>query len=375
MLKWSNAFLPANRQKNGNNNGNNNGGDDRRKNNNRDNNKFDGGNRRKSRGVRDYDNRGFTFEDDEEDTMTKSQQIMEDEDCLDAFIEDYVVVSDEGGNRLTKIINDGFWDACHVLTNYYNKEYKSILGKMNKVLDIMSTQKFTNALKIVCAGEDIKGWSGIDGIWKDVVFAISLALITTNGTMKEETIETYVALLTSEGLAGKDMKILVEEYALSKDLAIDLIIGIPVIPEDQNEISINAFHKAFILKLLDNAEENIDVLDAGTQNKLFTFFFGDERTSMKCIGKMLSATRIGTFKNDSQQAVYDEYVAMLAARLESKDIKEIKFVLRYVLEQKKERPRDEVVFDLIKMTQYDSIRKALFEFLGENPEYKKVIAN
>ena len=90
---------------------------------------------------------------------------------------------------------------------------------------------------------------------------------------------------------------------------------------------------------------------------------------------MLTDMRIGKFKNDSQSEIYDEYVNMLAAKLESKDISDIKFVLKYVLQQKKERPNDELVFDAIKMANYDSIRKALFEFLGDNPEYKRVIAS
>ena len=369
MLRWSNSFLPGYRG--GDNNGNN-GGKKSKKN--RDKNR--------SRSVRNYDNRQFTDlvtedddYDDEEVVVETSKEVSEAEVILDDFIDDFAEIVQEPGNKVPEIIRDEFWDVCEVMTHYYDNKYKELVVKMNKVLEIVSRQIFAKSLQLVCANDDIEGWSGTDGIWKDVLFTLSTALITSHNKMKQEVIEMYIDLIASNGLAGKDIEMLTDKYGISKDLATDLIIAIPTIPEDMNDITLGEFHDCFIMKIMDNADENIDVLDADTQNKLFTFFFGEGQIALKAIGRMLSDTVIGKFKTNSQQMIYKEYISMLTSRLDTYDVKDIKYVLKYVVVQKKSRPNDETVYDSVSVSDYDGIRKALFELIGENPECKRVLTS
>lgn len=334
----------------------------------------------KRRSMRDYDDRSFDDLDTDDEFESSEESDTDNEiydaiSILDVFIEDFTDIIQEPGNKVPNIIRDQFWDVCSVMTHYYDNKYKDLVGKMNKVLEIVSRQIFAKSLQMVCAGDDIEGWNGTNGIWKDVLFTLSTALITSYSKMKTEVASAYIDLIASNGLAGKDIAMLTDKYGITKDLSIDLITAIPVIPEDLNDITIGQFHDSFIMRIMDNAEENIDVLDGGTQSKLFTFFFGEGQQALKTIGRMLADTAIGAFKNNSQQMIYAEYVSMLAKRLDAYDIKNIKYVLKYVVGQKKVRANDELVYDNISVAEYDSIRKALFELIADNPEVKKILTS
>lgn len=331
--------------------------------------------------VRNYNDRTFddydldNEYDDSDGTTTESSKELDYADkILQEFIDDFADIIQEPGNRVANVIRDGFWDVANVMTHYYDNKYKELTGKMNKVLEIVSRMIFAKSLQIVCSNDDIDGWDGPDGIWKDVLFTLSTALITCHGKMKAEVISMYIDMISSNGLAGKDITMLVDKYGISKDLAIDLITSIPTIPEDLNDVTIGEFHNSFIMRIMENAEDNIDVLDKGTQDKLFTFFFGDGQSALKAVGRMLSDTVIGKFKNNCQSLIYKEYIAMLAKRLESYDIKNIKYVLKFISAQKKSKANDELVYESISLADYDSIRKALLELIKDNPEIKEILA-
>lgn len=332
-----------------------------------------------SSGMNDFE-RGTgerTFEDDGavEAAVQRSEDIERAEKLLTIFLEDYESMVSERGNQVHSVIRDLFWDVCKVLTHYYENKYKPVMGQMNQVLDIVSTQRFASSLSTILTNDDIDGWNdGINNVWKDVMFVVSTVLVTSHGQMKEETISLYIDLLASNGLAGKDIDRIVKELGITKDLAVDLVTSIPVVPDDMNDVTLRQFYNSFMMKLMEHADENIDVLDRATQGKLFSFFFGKSKIALKAIGRMLAHGTVTGFKSDAQRMIYAEYLSMLSERLDAYEIKDIKYVLKFVADQKKEAGKDAVVlFGSVAISQYDSIRKAFFELINESPETKDVL--
>lgn len=317
-----------------------------------------------------------TFDDTCEDVESTNipEEVEKAMDTLDSFLAEYADALSERGNQIPNIISDLFWDVAGVLTHYYENKYKPALDKMNKVLNLCCQQRFASSLASVCRNEDIDGWNdGINDIWKDVMFVISTLLTTSHSMMKDETISTYIDLLSSNGLAGKDINRITKDLGITKDLAIDLTATIPVIPSDMTDVTLRQFYPSFLVKLLQHAEDNIDVMDKVTQGKLFSWFFGKDKIALKAIGRMMATPVVSKFGNDSQKMIYAEYQAMLAEKLDAYEIKDIKYVLEFIVSEKKKAGDAILVFGTVSISEYDSIRKAMFELIKENPEAKAVL--
>ena len=323
--------------------------------------------------------RSFDSDDAVETTKpeenNKVAEVVEDAmETLDNFISDYSDALAEKGNQIPNIILDEFWDVAEILTHYYDKKYAPAVDKMNKTLNLCCQHRFANSLAMVCRNEQIDGWNdGKEDIWKRVMFVISILLTTSHSLMKDETISTYIDLLTSNGVAGKDIDRLVTEVGITKDLAIDLTAAIPVLAQDMTEATLSRFYTSFVTKLMQHAEENIDVMDAATQGKLFSWFFGNENTALKALGKMMSDPVLKTFGNNSQKLIYGEYQKMLAEKLDAYELGDIKYVLKYISNIKATRDGALIVFSTVELREYSSIRKALLEVIKEKPEMKNLI--
>ena len=291
------------------------------------------------------------------------------------FLEEYEEMCSERGNQVADVIRDLFWEVSKIMTHYYEPKYEAASAKMNKVLDVMATQRFETTLANILTNEDVEGWNdGTNNIWKSVMFSICTVLTTCHKSMKDETISGYIDLLASKGLAGNDINRLVKDLGITKDLAVDLVAAIPVIPDDMTDITLRQFYESFCMKLMEHAEENIDVLDRGTQGKLFTFFFGNNHVALKAIGRMLASTKITGFVNESQKLIYAEYLSMLADRLDAYEIKDIKFVLKFLVSEKKRKGKDSMIlFGSVPIAEYDSIRKAEFELISSDPDAKEYL--
>lgn len=320
-----------------------------------------------------------SFEDMEAKVETAEAGISEEvEQALDVvgnFLDDYAESCKLTGNQVTDVIRDSFWDVAKIMTHYYEPKYESMMGEMNKVLDIVSSQRFATSLFNLLSAEEIEGWhDGMNDVWKDVMFVVATTIVTSHKKMKDETVTTYIDLLSSSGLAGKDVDRLVKELGITKDLAMDLMVSIPVIPDDLNDVTLRQFFGSFVMKMMEHAEENIDVLDRGTQGKLFSFFFGKSHIALKAIGRMLAAPKIGTFQNESQKMVYAEYLSMLSDRLDAYDIKDIKYVLRFIVNEKKRLGKETLMlFGSLSIVDYSSIRKAELELIQSDPEAKNYL--
>lgn len=372
---------------------NNNGGNNRNNNNKRENNRDRNRDNRRDEKQRNNNTSsailksGMDFErgtgdrtfDEDIKTETFDSNVAEDVaqalEAISNFLDDYAEVCKLSGNQVTDVIRDDFWDIAKIMTHYYDPKYGTISGEMNKVLDIVSSQRFAVSLINLLNGEEIEGWhDGTHDIWKDVMFTIATTITTCHRKMKDETVSAYIELLSSGGLAGKDVDKLVTELGITRDLAMDLMVAVPVIPEDLTDITLKQFFGSFVMKIMDHAEENIDVLDRGTQGKLFSFFFGKSHIALKAIGRMLAAPKITGFANESQKVVYAEYLSMLSDRLDAYDIKDIKYVLRFIVNEKKRLGKDTMMlFGNLSIVEYNSVRKAELELISSDAEAKEYL--
>ena len=292
---------------------------------------------------------------------------------LNTFIDDYAAALVEAGNQIPDIILDEFWDVAEILTHYYDKKYAPAVDKMNKTLNLCCQHRFAHSLSMVCRNETIDGWNdGKEDIWKRVMFVISILLTTSHSLMKDETISVYIDLLTSNGVAGKDIDRLVTEVGITRDLAIDLTASIPVLAQDMTESTLSKFYSSFAVKLMQHSEENIDILDAATQGKVFSWFFGNGNVALKAIGKMMSDPMVSSFGSENKKTIYEEYKKMLSEKLDAYELSDIKYVLKYISGVKEER-EGLIVFGSVELAEYSSIRKALLELIKEKPETKNLI--
>lgn len=328
-------------------------------------------------------NRSFRFErtdlstinTDDNQEVINDRRIEESKKILENFLTEYDAAISERGNQVPDIILEMFWDTAEVITHYYERRYRPLVGQMNAVFDIIASTRFANGIRMVLTNEEIDGWSdGTIDVWKDVMFALSTVVTCCHGKMTDEVLSIYIDLISSDGIAGKDINRLLNESNITKDLALDLIISIPCVPEDMTDATLEKFHGMFLDKLMKHAEENISCLDCATQGKLFDFFFGkNNKMARKAIGRMLGSRNIAVFENNSQEIIYGEYMKMLFEKLNAYDIKEIQFVLRYIVSQKQLLNREtRVVYDRIQIAEYDNICKAYLGLIAEDPEAKKV---
>lgn len=326
-------------------------------------------------GDRSFDDGSTEFKEATGENTNIPNEVLDASADVERFLNDYAEACSLAGNQVTDVIRDEFWGVAKVMTHYYDPKYAPITAGMNKVLDIISSQRFAISLVNLLNGEEIEGWKdGVLDIWKDVMFTVATTVTTCHKKMKDETVSNYIELISSSGLAGKDINHLVKELGITKDLATDLTIAIPVIPIDMNDITLRQFYGTFVMALMEHAEENIDVLDRGTQGNLFSFFFGKDHIALKAIGRMLAAPKIVKFANESQKMVYAEYLSMLSDRLDAYDIKDIKYVLRFIVNEKKRLGKDTaLLFSDLSIVEYDSVRKAEFELIGSDLEAKEYL--
>jgi hypothetical protein len=309
-------------------------------------------------------------EDNQNQSNTPSSSVIKDAaSTLKEFIAGYNnTISD--GQESKDLITDMYSDIVAVIRNFYDPKYESIMGEMNAVLDIMSTQHFAAQLRdILKAGLLADIWEAQD-VWKNAAFAISTLLDTSAAKMKDDTIETYVEILSSKGMWEQEINKLTNSCGITTELATDLVIVLPVLPEDMNDLALRTLYHRFVDKIIEHSEDNIDILDRDTQAKLFTFFFGKSSIALKALGKFLSDP---VEKVDGAALlIYEEFKSMLFSNLDMYDIKDIIFVLNFIVGQKKSNPNVATVFSA-NAAKYDNIRKAITTLISKDSGVKEYL--
>lgn len=325
--------------------------------------------------IRRFDNDQTTTEANNatENNTAASNQVEAVTDVLTAFSTAFSKNMDKP-TECRDIIESYFEDVVAAMRYYYDPKFESALSAMNKIIDLMSTNYFaTTLLGILKQNTFEENWSTM---WKDVAFTISLVLSSSANKMKEGTVQIYVSdILSSNGMWKTEITQLVEELGITEDLATDVIISLPVRPEDMNDLNMRSIYKEFLYTILNHADDNIEVLDRGTQRKLFDFCFEDgKKLATKVIGRFLSSEDVAKNKEleGAESLVYGEFKAMLYEKLESYDVHDIAFVLRFIVEQKK-RNNAAIIFNAEDAAKYDTIRKAIMQVVSKDDSAKSYL--
>ena len=276
-------------------------------------------------------------------------------------------------SEIKEIIEDSFEDVAAAMRYYYDERMEECLPVMNKVLDIMTTNQFANILLGVLKQDPFDNW---DDMWKDVALLISILLETSSNKMKEGTIQIYVNdILAGNGMWKTEIDQMVDTIGITEDLAIELVIGLPVKAEDMTDLLMRSTYQSFLNAILTNAEDNIEILNNQAQRKLFDFFFNENGKSGKLASKV-----IGRYLADEdldgltsvESLIYGEFKQMLLEKLDSYDVNNIAFVIRYIVDQKKHGVKN-TMFDVTKASEYDTIRKAIVQVISNDESAKEYL--
>lgn len=267
-----------------------------------------------------------------------------------------------------------FPNVVGYLRSYYNNDTNpALVDAENRLIKLMSTTQFANVLASVLQNGD---WN--DGtyakIWRSIAFALSVALETSHERMHAKVIQKY-AIDILPRMWNPEINEMVRECGITKDLALDLLIAIPMAGGNWNGSSMDALYARFLDKMLDHAENNMDVLNYEVQGMLYDKLFGAKnKTALNIIGKYLVSEPIKNLTGEVAQAVYKEFIKMLYTKLDEYDVNEIAYVFRYVVKCRKENPDRSTTFVSTDVSAYENVRKGMLTVMDEDKDAMKYLA-
>lgn len=339
-------------------------------------------NDKKNRRNRSYDNYDYSFNNSSYLPEEERGQVSDDvanvtvdhrADEINDFCDDF---TDNVNNyrSLQDVVIDGLPDVIGYLKSYYSgKTTPSFIDAMNRLIKTISTTQFANTLSSILESGVWSDRGVYDKIWRSLAYALSLALETSYERMHTDVIRKYATVILPR-MWKPEINELTTMNGITKDLALDLIIAIPLVNTDWNGANIDALYSRFLDKMLDHAEDNMDVLNWEVQGNLYDKFFGTGKTALKVIGKYLTSDRLKESESDVVNAVYKEFIKMLYSKLDNYDIEDIKYVFNYVAKYRAENKDKTTLFDVTTAKQYENVRKGLLAVMDENPSSMESLA-
>lgn len=258
--------------------------------------------------------------------------------------------------ELQEIMLIDFPSVVRYIKYYYGKNSNKFQDALNKLIYLACTIPFSKILSKCLTSKDWEDDNTYNEIWDSIGVLLCLALELEHPRMHTDVIKSY-ALNIIPRLYGPEIDELCADTGITKTLANDLIIAIPVKLADCNVATLDASYIRFLDKILIHAEDNSDVLNAEVQGRLYDKIFGTDKIALKAIGKFLISEPFKS-KNPVQNEVYDEFKHMLYSRLDSYDIEDIIYVLNFVIKKASNITRP-IMFEAADIEGYDNIRKAL----------------
>lgn len=291
---------------------------------------------------------------------------------INAFCDDFAD-SSQDFKRMRDVVIDEFPDAVRHIKGYYNQKNGPLyVDAVNRLIKTVCTSQFANALDTILEAGVWREDDTYNRIWRHLAFALSTALETRYESMHSDTVRKYATKILPR-MWSPEINEIVEETGVTKDLALDLIIAIPMVGAEWNGSSIDAFYGRFLDKMLSHAEDNMDVLNYEVQGMLYSRFFGNGKTALKVIGKFLTMKPITEFASDVQEAVYKDFIKMLYVKLDKYDIKDIAYVFTYVKMHRKQESAD-TIFVSTEASKFENVKKGLLQALDDDPEAMTYLA-
>lgn len=261
------------------------------------------------------------------------------------------------------------------LRSYYNNDSgPAFVDAENRLIKLMSTSQFANVLGSVLQNGDWNDDGTYAKIWRSIAFALSVALETSHERMHAKVIQKYAVDILPR-MWNPEINEMVRECGITKDLALDLTIAIPMVGGNWNGSSVDALYMRFLDKMLDHAENNMDVLNYEVQGMLYDKLFGvKNKTALNVIGKFLVSEPIKDLSGEVTQAVYKEFIKMLYTKLDEYDVDQIAYVFRYIVKCRKENPDRSTIFMSTDVKQYENVRKGMMMVLDENKDAMDYLA-
>lgn len=276
--------------------------------------------------------------------------------------------------NLQDIVTDDFPDIIGYVRSYYsNKNRVQFIDALNKLIKTMCTTPFANVLTRVLENGIWAEDDTYDRIWASVAFGLSIALETSHDRMHSEVIRKYATVVLPR-MWKPEITEIASQTGVTKDLALDMFIAIPMANDEWSGANIDAFYHRFLEKIMIHAEDNMDVLNWEVQGMLYDRIFGKNKTALKVIGKYLTSESITGIDSDVEEAVYNDFKKMLYSKLDAYDIKDIEYVFSFVAKYAKENSDKDIIFDPVIASNYENVRKGLLSVMDKNPDTMKYLA-
>lgn len=372
----------------GNSGGNNNGGG-----NGRNNNQNQRRNSRNDRFRNSGDGNGRSFNDEEREYRFMSSSYLNDEAraAIESETEAQPVKADQRATEIydfldefqksiddfrqcKDVVIDRFPDIVKYVRSYYSqKNGPAFNDAVNKLVLCISTTNFANILLHILEHGDWEDGEVYDKCWRNIAFALSIALETAHNRMHGSVIAKYATDILPR-MWRPEIQDISRTTGVTRDLALDLIIAIPMIDSDWNSANIDAFYPRFLDKMLIHAEDNMDVLNWEVQGMLYKKFFGNGKEALRVIGKYLTSEPREGLDSEVERAVYTEFVKMLYSKLDEYDIKDIAYVFRYVAKVRKETDNAKSIFNSKEAAAWDNVKKGLLQVMDQDKDSMNYLA-
>lgn len=309
------------------------------------------------------------YEEESDNEQTRDNRADAINEFCDNFTENI-----QNYRSLQDVIIEQFPDVIGYVKAYYSNKNKPVfIDALNRLIKTMSTTPFANTLGSVLESNIWIDDGTYDRIWSSIAFGLSIALETSYDRMHSDVVRKYATNILPR-MWKPEINDVTVQTGVTKDLALDLFIAIPMANEDWSGANIDAFYHRFLDKMLIHAEDNMDVLNWETQSMLYERVFGKGKTALKVIGKYLASDAIKDIDSEVGVAVYDEFKKMLYSRLDRYDIREIEYVFEFVARYVKEHPDATIIFDSVTASKSENVRKGLLSVMDKDPEAMKYLA-
>lgn len=311
----------------------------------------------------------------EEEAAEENEQLTDDRaDAINSFCDSFTD-NIQNYRSLQDVIIDQLPDVIGYVKYYYGNKNNSIfIDALNRLITTMCTTPFANTLGSVLESGVWVDDGTYDKIWSSIAFGLSVALETSYERMHSDTVRKYAASILPR-MWKPEINDVTVQAGVTKDLALDLFIAIPLEENDWNGANIDAFYHRFLDKMIIHAEDNMDVLNWEVQGILYDRMFGKgSKTALKIIGKYLVSDEITEFDSDVISAVYDDFKKMLYSKLDKYDIGDIEYVFRFVAKYRKEHPDNKIMFNSVVASEWENVRKGLLSVMDKDRETMNYLA-